>query len=145
MKKRILFELAENQKRAEPFDLAPVGDDVTDLRASIAGPVGSPYEGGIFFMRFQLPQEYPFKPPKSWFETKILHPGINSQGQNNLDVFKEHWSPAITLCKLLEVFINYLAQPYFEDPLVPELAALYKSDPEEYFKRVKEATIKYAT
>jgi ubiquitin-conjugating enzyme (huntingtin interacting protein 2) len=30
----------------------------------IKGPVGTPYEGGIFKVDIQLPSDYPFVPPK---------------------------------------------------------------------------------
>lgn len=31
--------------------------------ASITGPVGSPYEGGVFYLYLKIPQSYPLNPP----------------------------------------------------------------------------------
>uniref|UniRef100_A0A8C7ZNC0 E2 ubiquitin-conjugating enzyme n=1 Tax=Oryzias sinensis TaxID=183150 RepID=A0A8C7ZNC0_9TELE len=73
-----------------------------------AGPVGedskckhndSPYHGGVFFLSVHFPTDYPFKPPKVAFTTKIYHPNINSNGSICLDILRSQWSPALTISK----------------------------------------------
>ena len=69
--------------------------------AIILGPAFSPYENGIFYLYIRYPNDYPFKPPKCIFITKIYHPNINSIGTICLDILQDQWSPALTIEKVL--------------------------------------------
>ena len=53
-------------------------NDLFTWEAKIIGPENTPYNNGIFKLRIVFPQEYPFKPPKIVFLTKIYHCNINS-------------------------------------------------------------------
>ena len=65
------------------------------------GPEESPYTGGVFFLDIHFPADYPFKPPKVSFTTRIYHCNINSNGGICLDILKDQWSPALTISKVL--------------------------------------------
>ncbi|KAM7376323.1 hypothetical protein PAMP_006065 [Pampus punctatissimus] len=77
----------------------PVGDDMFHWQATIMGPSDSPYQGGVFFLTIHFPTDYPFKPPKVAFTTRIYHPNINSNGSICLDILRSQWSPALTISK----------------------------------------------
>ena len=64
------------------------------------GPGESPFAGGVFFVNIHFPPDYPFKPPKVSFQTKVYHPNVNSQGSICLDILKDQWSPALTISKV---------------------------------------------
>ncbi|CAO0797471.1 unnamed protein product [Mucor circinelloides] len=100
--KRISKELAEiSLDPPSNCSAGPKGDNLFEWVSTIAGPADSPYAGGIFFLDVHFPQEYPFKPPKVVFRTRIYHCNINSQGAICLDILKDNWSPALTISKVL--------------------------------------------
>uniref|UniRef100_A0A8C5E9Z5 Ubiquitin-conjugating enzyme E2 E2-like n=1 Tax=Gouania willdenowi TaxID=441366 RepID=A0A8C5E9Z5_GOUWI len=100
--KRIQKELAEITLDPPPnCSAGPKGDNIYEWRSTILGPPGSVYEGGVFFLDIAFTPDYPFKPPKVTFRTRIYHCNINSQGVICLDILKDNWSPALTISKVL--------------------------------------------
>ncbi|XP_057165594.1 ubiquitin-conjugating enzyme E2 D3 isoform X2 [Ursus arctos] len=104
----------------------------------------SPYQGGVFFLTIHFPTDYPFKPPKVAFTTRIYHPNINSNGSICLDILRSQWSPALTISKVLLSICSLLCDPNPDDPLVPEIARIYKTDRDKYNRISREWTQKYA-
>ncbi|XP_060735240.1 ubiquitin-conjugating enzyme E2 D4-like isoform X3 [Tachysurus vachellii] len=104
----------------------------------------SPYQGGVFFLTIHFPTDYPFKPPRVAFTTKIYHPNINSNGSICLDILRSNWSPALTVSKVLLSICSLLCDPNPDDPLVPDIAHIYKSDKDQYNRMAQEWTQQYA-
>eukprot|EP01026_Neomeris_dumetosa_P049729 TRINITY_DN4352_c0_g2_i1.p2 TRINITY_DN4352_c0_g2~~TRINITY_DN4352_c0_g2_i1.p2 ORF type:complete len:150 (+),score=4.59 TRINITY_DN4352_c0_g2_i1:86-535(+) len=144
--KRIQKELKDLQN--DPPTQCSAGpqsqDDIFKWSATIMGPPESPYAGGVFMVQIQFPPDYPFKPPKVNFMTKVYHPNINSNGSICLDILKEQWSPALTISKVLLSICSLLTDPNPDDPLVPEIAHIYKTDRKRYEETARAWTAKYA-
>ena len=118
--------------------------DIFKWQATIMGPDDSPYSGGVFFLSIEFSADYPFKPPRVMFITKIYHPNINSNGSICVDILKDNWSPAITVEKLLLSIVLLLCDPNPADPLVPDIANQYKNDRSKFDSTAREWTRKYA-
>ena len=128
--KRIKKELLDLEKAPpENCSAGPINDnDLFQWRATIMGPQGSPYEGGIFNLKISLPADYPFKAPHITFTTKIYHCNVNSNGSICLDILKDNWSPALTISKALLSICSLMDDPNPNDPLVPDIANLFVKD-----------------
>jgi ubiquitin-conjugating enzyme E2 D len=142
---RIKKELEDIKKNAPSnCSAGPVEDDLFEWQATIMGPKDSPYEGGLFYLRIHFTKDYPFKPPKIHFITKIYHCNVNSSGGICLDILKKEWSPALTISKVLLSICSLMNDPNPDDPLVTSIADLYKSNREEHDKNAREYTLLYA-
>jgi ubiquitin-protein ligase len=144
--RRIQKELSDLQKDApENCSAGPRGDNMYVWDAVIMGPSDSPFAGGIFNLEIHFPVDYPFKPPKLLFSTKIYHPNIAPSGAICLDILKDQWSPALTIAKVLLSICSLLTDANPKDPLVPDVANQYMNDREAYNKTAREWTLRYAS
>ena len=144
--KRIQIEYNEVLKDPPvSYFTAPLNDNLFNWEAKIFGPEDSPYETGTFYLDIHFPKDYPFKPPKINFTTRIYHPNINSNGGICLDILKDQWSPALTVSKVLLSICSLLTDANPDDPLVPEIALVYKRDYPQFLEKAKEWTKAYAT
>lgn len=152
--KRIMKELrdikeATQARRKDGDDLVMLVDpvdesDIYTWRGKICPPKGSNYHGGSFYLDIKFPTDYPFKPPRVRFLTRIFHPNINTNGTICLDILSEKWSPALTISKVMMSICSWLDEPNPDDPLVPDIASVCKLDPEKYREKCREWTLKYA-
>jgi ubiquitin-conjugating enzyme E2 D/E len=143
--RRINKELADISK--DPpigCSAGPTDDDLFKWQANIKGPIGSPYESGIFFLEIRFPQDYPFKPPKIKFTTKIYHCNVDAQGGICMNALTDNWTPTLSVAKLLASITHLMMNPNPSHPLTAEIANLYQSNRSEHDRTAAEWTRKYA-
>ncbi|QHN98216.1 ubiquitin-conjugating enzyme E2 27 isoform X1 [Arachis ipaensis] len=144
---RVQKELVECGKDAEGsgIKVTPKSDNLVLLLGTIPGPIGTPYEGGVFKIDITLPDGYPFEPPKMQFSTKVWHPNISSQsGAICLDILKDQWSPALTLKTALLSVQALLSAPQPDDPQDAVVAQQYLKDYQTFVNTARYWTESFA-
>ncbi|CZR51911.1 probable UBC8-E2 ubiquitin-conjugating enzyme [Phialocephala subalpina] len=121
--------------------------DSSEFYVRFKGPDETPFQGGLWKVHVELPDQYPYKSPSIGFVNRIFHPNIDElSGSVCLDVINQTWSPMFDMINIFEVFLPQLLRyPNPTDPLNGEAAALLMREPKSYDAKVKEYVAKYAS
>lgn len=128
----------------EGIAATPLDAKCCHWQASVTGPVGSPYEGGVFYLYIQVPYTYPMSPPVVRFLTRILHPNVSRHGDVGIDSVHHNWSLALTISKVLISIQSLLTDPYTQVCMEPELGELYVRDRPKFETLARRWTWRYA-
>lgn len=114
----------------------------TSIYVGIPGKESTDWEGGVFKVMLEFPDEYPSKPPKCKFVPPLFHPNVYPSGTICLSILNEDdgWRPAITVKQMLLGIQDLLTNPNPNSPAQREAYDLYVNHPELYRKKVKEQT-----
>ena len=113
------------------------------MKGALEGPPQTPYQNGIFLFSIIFPEDYPFKPPKFIFKTKIFHPNISEDG--NVSILQKEWSPALLTFDIIILSVqSLLNNPKPNYYLNQEAAKLFNENKEKYEETVIEYTKNFA-
>ncbi|KAL9239586.1 hypothetical protein vseg_013895 [Gypsophila vaccaria] len=128
------------------YSVEMINDGLSEFNVMFHGPKESLYEGGVWKVRVELPDAYPYKSPSIGFINKIYHPNVDEMsGSVCLDVINQSWSPMFDLLNVFEVFLpQLLLYPNPSDPLNGDAASLMLKDKQQYDQKVKEYCERYA-
>lgn len=128
------------------YEVNLVEDNMQEFYVYFEGPKETPYEGGLWRVHVEIPDQFPYKSPSIGFENKIFHPNIDeTSGSVCLDVINQAWSPMFDIFNIFETFLpQLLSYPNAADPLNGEASSLYLRDNEAYLERVKSYVKRYA-
>ncbi|KAI6039941.1 ubiquitin-conjugating enzyme [Pisolithus marmoratus] len=144
--RRIQKELRDiKEKPIDGIFVEPENDNLFVWNCTVKGASDTPYKGGTFRFKLELPSSFPFKAPTVVFQTKIYHPGINDEGHICVPILRDEWKPSVTLSTVLAVIQEKVNNPSADDPFEPDIAALMKTDKAKFLAMAKEHTKKYAT
>ncbi|KAI4834820.1 ubiquitin-conjugating enzyme E2 [Plasmodium brasilianum] len=137
-KKRLIRDFRKLQVDS-PYGVSgsPIGNDIMKWRAVIFGPADTPWEGGTFQLELLFGNEYPNKPPKVKFLTKMFHPNIYMDGNICIDILQKHWSPIYDISAILTSIQSLLSDPNPNSPANQEAALLFVENRIEYNRRIK--------
>ena len=122
-------------------------NDMTTWEAMMDGPSDSPYAGGHFKLVITLPSEYPFKPPKVAFKTKIYHPNVmnDDSGSMCLGMLRaDEWKPPNKIADVLRLVRTVLSAPQPDDAVEQKIAKEFKDERKLFDKNAKDWVSRYA-
>jgi ubiquitin-protein ligase len=109
--------------------------DMTRGWAMIVGPDDTPYAGGLFFFRLELPPEYPFAPPKVQFctydgETRF-HPNLYKEGKVCLSILGTWAGPSWAATMNLTTVLVTIQSLLHVNPIIcePSYSKMLVTDP----------------
>eukprot|EP00919_Chromeraceae_sp_WS-2016_P073483 GHVR01173761.1.p1 GENE.GHVR01173761.1~~GHVR01173761.1.p1 ORF type:complete len:160 (+),score=36.07 GHVR01173761.1:134-613(+) len=113
--------------------------DIFKWDCKIPGKKGTLWEGGVYTLTMDFPDEYPGKPPKCKFNPVLFHPNIYPSGTVCLSILNEDedWKPSITVKHILLGVQDLLGSPNPDSPAQAEPFQMFQNNREEYAKRVK--------
>ncbi|XP_074640548.1 putative ubiquitin-conjugating enzyme E2 7 isoform X2 [Tubulanus polymorphus] len=104
---------------------------------------------GLFKAHLTFPQEYPYKPPKMTFVSKIWHPNVHSDGTVCISILhepgedkygyeraSERWLPVHTVESILLSVISMLSDPNTESPANIDAAKQFRENFRAFRKEV---------
>lgn len=147
IKNRIIKEYEDLKKNEKENTVVVwmVDGNIRHWKGKIKGPQDTCYQGGVFVIDIVIPDDYPFKPPKMKFDTKIWHPNISSvTGAICLDILKNEWTPALTIRTALISLQALMCSPVPEDPQDAQVASQYMSDIKAFNATAKQWVEEYA-
>jgi len=136
--RQIAKEVADLTKDPpEGIKVFPNEEDITDIQATIEGPAGTPYAGGLFKMKLVLSKNFPSEPPKGFFTTKIFHPNVASNGEICVNTLKRDWTTDMGIKQVLLTVKCLLIVPNPESALNEEAGKLLLEQYADYSMRAK--------
>ena len=120
------------------------------------GPEDTLYEGGFFKAILTFPQDFPQNPPEMRFITEMWHPNIYPDGRvcisilhgpgvdamNEQERAEERWRPVLGVEQILVSVISMLTDPNCDSPANIDAGVMFRNNPNEYKKKVKQLVLK---
>ena len=109
------------------------------------GPDESPYEDGIFILKFIFPNDYPTHGPEARFITPMFHPNVNGNDDQHVCInLLNSWDSNRTLEDVVLGIYDILLNPTYKGGYSNDASSLIKNDYDSYYDKVEEYTYKYA-
>ena len=127
-------------------------DNMMIWDACILGPLDTPWEGGTFFLRIELSEQYPDVAPSICFISRLFHPNIYVDGKICLDILQNRWTPQYTIVTVLlsiQVYAcavthlqSLLNDPNPSSPANQHASLMYCHDKDMYNRKVRECVVR---
>jgi len=116
----------------------PDANNIMKFDVSIR-PSDGLYSGATFNFAVEIPNSYPYDPPKVVCNTLVYHPNIDFDGKVCLNILRQEWMPVLSLGSVVFGLMTLFLEPNADDPLNKEAAQLMLDKPSEFQRNVKDS------
>lgn len=94
------------------------------------------WHGAKYDFEFNVPDNYPYDPPKVKCHVKIYHPNIDLDGNVCLNILRKDWKPVLNINHVIFGLETLFLAPNPEDPLNKEAAIDMTEDLQKFISHV---------
>ena len=119
-------------------------NDIFHWKISLAGPIDTPYAGGMFFLTATFNEDYPEKKPEVRFINKIYHLNVSpTNGHICISTLNE-WKPKTPMVDVISAIFALFYDQNPKSPYSGEMAREYEHERNKFNQKAREWTAKYA-
>jgi len=115
----------------------PDQNDLMHFNVAVT-PSDGLYRGATFRFAVEVPNNYPYDPPKVVCNTLVYHPNIDWEGHVCLNILRADWMPVLSLGSVIFGLMTLFLEPNPDDPLNKEAAQLMIEKPQQFERNVKQ-------
>ena len=120
------------------------GNNIFHWNISLIGPQDTPYAGGTFILTADFQETYPKTKPEVRFTNKIYHLNVRSSDGHICISTLNSWKPNTPMVDVISAIFALFYDQNPDSPYSGEMAREYKSNRNEFNRKAKEWTSKYA-
>jgi ubiquitin-conjugating enzyme E2 M len=113
-------------------------NDIMNFTLAIT-PTDGLYEKATFNFTINIPNTYPYDPPKVHCDTLVYHPNIDLEGHVCLNILRQDWMPVLSLGSVIFGLMTLFLEPNPDDPLNKEAATLMIENRKAFVQNVNQS------
>jgi len=133
---RVFKDISEMDTMAGAELVFPDQDDLMHFNVKITPSEGL-YRSATFLFNVEVPNNYPYDPPKVHCSTLVYHPNIDFEGHVCLNILRNEWMPVLSLGSVVYGLMTLFLEPNPDDPLNKEAATLMIEKPAQFERNVR--------
>ena len=122
-----------------------VKNDIFHWKITLIGPVDTPYAGGLFILTTDFPEKYPEQKPEVKFVNKIYHLNVSPRSGHICINILNSYKPRTPIVDIISGIFSLFYNQNPESPYDHGMADEYRNRKDEFDKKAKEWTLKYAS
>ena len=122
-----------------------VKNDIFHWKITLIGPVDTPYAGGLFILTADFPEKYPEQKPEVKFVNKIYHLNVSPRSGHICINILNSYKPRTPIVDIISGIFSLFYNQNPESPYDHGMADEYRNRKDEFDKKAKEWTLKYAS